>query len=468
MVDDLAQDIWKEALTRLRTQMSAAAYTMWLESTRGFSLSDDEIIVAVQTEYEQHWLQASLVPMMERAASEIRKRPVRVVLEVASEDAVTSVPSRAAAATKLDLTDDIPSAPRLTHAARSYVLGTRPDPQLTFDQFVVGDNTRLAYAAAAKVASESLRAYNPLVLYGPPGLGKTHLLHAIANEAPHHSLTTLLATAEQFVHDYVTSVQGKTTERFRSLYRSPDILIIDDVQFVCGKIKSEEALLHTCGALIGAGQQIVLSADRTPEALQFKNPRLAARLHAGLPVDIKPPDRRTRSNILAFKASRYGTEMPDDVLAYLAARRFTSVSQMEGDLTKVIAHATLLNEPLTLDLAQRALVPRPAGLDTAPITIDAIIRATAAYFDLKPATLIERSMDRSIMDARQLAMYLARHHTSASLAHIGESFGGRKKSAVTNGIQRVTERISTAPALQEAVTEILSLARTAKGSPRER
>ena len=215
-----ARDVWEEALGRLRPQMSAAAYATWLDSTDGVSLDDDEIVISVQTEYAQHWLQGSLLPMMERAVSEVRQRHVRVILEVVSDGLQTPAIEPEPVGTGADAQIDNTASQRPSRGG-TYMIGARPDPQLTFDQFVVGDNTKLAFAAATKVASDRIRDYNPLVLYGPPGLGKTHLLHAIAHEAQGHSRTTLLATSEQFVHDYVTSVQNKTTARFRDLYRFP-------------------------------------------------------------------------------------------------------------------------------------------------------------------------------------------------------------------------------------------------------
>lgn len=449
MPDQSARDIWEGALGRLRKQMSAAAYNTWLEGTVGITLTHSELTVSVPSEYAQHWIQGYLLPIMERIVSDVLKRPVTVVLEIASD---------APHAKHVEPAIQEAAVEKPARSGSSFIIGARPDPQLTFESFVNGDNTRLAYAAATKVANDHNGDYNPLVLYGPPGLGKTHLLHAIANRAQGQGRTTLLATSEQFVHDYVTSVQKKTTTGFRERYRSPDILVIDDVQFICGKVKSEEALLHTCGALLRAGQQIVVSADRAPDALNFRSPRLAARLRAGLPVDVRPPNRRTRLNILAFRAARYDLDTPDDVLAYLANRQFSSVNQLEGELTRVIAHATLLDEPLTLQLARQALSAASTNPDSAPLTIEAIIRTTAAYRRLTPSHITGRSRARPAAETRHLAVFLASRHTDYSLAHIGKAFGNRDHTTVMHSIRRMERALSTDARLRADAEAIIQLA----------
>ena len=453
-----AQDIWQTALRRLNEQVSATAYQTWLSDTHGLSYADNEFVVGVPNDFTHHWLQGSLLPIMERAVSEVLQEQARITIQVTPQNSAADDDGEQMPAQVPVLAEESAQGSSRSRGGRSYAIGARPDPKLTFDQFVVGDNTKLAYAAATNVANNPSRQYNPLVLFGPPGLGKTHLLHAIANETQGHQRPTLLATAEQFVHDYVTSVQEKTISKFRELYRSPDILVLDDIQFICGKVKSEEALLYTCNALIRSGHQVVISADRAPDALPFTHELLATRLRSGLPVDLKPPDRKTRLNILAFKSSRSETDVPDEVLHYLAARPYASVSQMEGELTKIIAHSTLLGQDITLELAQNALTPTLAGAKSLELTPEALILAVAAYYELSPEALRSKSRERSVTTARQVAMYLSRHHTSASLAQIGRFLGNRDHTTVIHGVERITRLVSTDSRLQATAEAIIQIA----------
>ena len=448
------RDIWETALGVLQVQVSPTAYETWLSDTQGLAFDGTEFVIGVSNSFVGEWLQRRMRSLLERTLADLLKQPVTVSIQDTPptpsgeplETVSTGVRTAAAA----------PPAPHGYMPRLS--LGQRPDPRLTFDSFVVGASSKLAYAAAHAVAESPGQAYNPLLLYGPPGLGKTHLLHAVAHEAQARQKTTLLATAEDFVNDFIGAVRERSMEEFRTRYRSPEILILDDVQFICGKDKSEESLFHTCNALLRAGKQLVLASDCPPDDLPFIHRRLVSRLQAGLMVDLRSPDYSARLAILGFKATRAPVEIPEEVLHYLAARPTPNVRQLEGDLTKVVALSTLLAQPLTLDLAISALAPSTSTLPRRALSPTVLLRATAAYFHIPPDTLAGKSRVRTITHARQIAMHLIRMHTPTSLEQIGRLIGHRDHTTVLHGVQRISALLSTDPSIAEEEATILTIA----------
>jgi chromosomal replication initiator protein len=448
------RDTWDIALGSLQVQVSAAAYDTWLRDSQGLSFDGEEFVVGVPNAFVAEWLQRRMRSLLERTLTDLLRQPVRIVVHVTD-------PVQTAMTEALGGADPgpvpTPAAPRPQSNRPFLSLGHAPDPRLTFESFVVGASTKLAYAAASAVANQPGQVYNPLFLYGPPGLGKTHLLHALAHEAAAHERTTLLATTEEFVNDFVSSVRERRTDEFRARYRSPDVLILDDVQFICGKERSEESLFHTCNSLLRAGKQVVLASDRAPDELPFVHRRLFSRFQAGLLVDIRPPDYSTRLAILGFKAARAPVEVPEEVLHYLAARPYPNVRQLEGELTKVIAFSTLLGQPLSLELARQALAPDVPMTPQTPPSPEALLQAIAAYYHVSADALAGKSRERSITRARQMAMYLLRTQTSASLEQIGRLLGGRDHTTVLHGVQKIEGLSSTDGAVPEAQAAILHI-----------
>ena len=451
------RDIWETALGSLQVQVSPAAYETWLRDTVGLSFEGSDFVIGVSNAFIGEWLERRMRSLLERTLADLLKQPAKITVRVTSMPESVADGPREAVFTAASSPTQPPPQPQ--GYSPSLSLGQRPDPRLTFDSFIISSTSKLAHAAASAVAVNPGEAYNPLFVYGPPGLGKTHLLHAVAHEAHAHQKSILLATTEDFVNDFVGAARERKIDEFRSRYRSPDVLILDDLQFICGKDKSEENLFHTCNALFRAGKQLVLAADRPPEDLPFTHPRLSSRLQAGLLVDIRPPDYSARLAIVAFKATRMPISIPEEILHYLAARPYPNIRQMEGDLTKVVALSTLLGQPLTLDLTTEALSPNLAG--SAPqrsLSPAALLHATAAYYHLSMEALTSKSRVRSIVFARQIAMHLIRTNTSTSLEQIGRLLGGRDHTTVLHGVQKITTLSSTNTSIAESESAILNIA----------
>lgn len=334
--------------------------------------------------------------------------------------------------------------------------GARLNPKYTFDQFVIGEGNRFAHAAALAVAELPAQAYNPLFLHGRPGIGKTHLLHAIGNYVRRYGsgLRVRYATIEEFTTGFVDAVRRHTTGDFKNDFRGADVVLIDDVQFLAGRTKTREEFFHTFNSLLDSGRQLVISSDRSPDELPGLEDRLAERFRSGLVVELEPPPASLRRAILAKRARLDGVDVPTEVLAEIAHRVDSSVRALEGALIRVVAYASLKGEQATPALARHVL--RRLGEDTAPDAcgISEIIDAAAQEFGVERDSLLARDRRPTVATARQVAMYLARELTEHSLPEIGRGIGGRNHSTVLHAVNRIGAAMRTDPAVRSAVDNL--------------
>ncbi len=422
-----AQEIWEAALGELQVQVTRSYYRTWLEKTTGLSYEDDQFVVGVPNAFVAEYLNQNQRSLIEKTLIGLTRPDIKVLFRVASARETTA------------------SAPTARPAGKA---------RYTFDSFVVSNNNRLAYAAALGAAENPGRGYNPLFLYGGVGLGKTHLLHAVYHAARANNFRALYVSAEQFTNEFVSAIRDKSTEEFRSKFRTVDILLIDDIQFISGKEQTEESFFHTFNELHNANRQIVITSDCSPKSMPYLGARLCSRFEWGLVADINPPDFDTRLAILQAKAEQEKTEVPREVLEFLARRIQQNIRELEGSLHRAIAYARLFRALLTPELAARALEDIAGKGPKNSLTPERVIEAVAQSFQLSPEDLKGRKRDRNTALARQLAMYLLKEGTSCSLAQIGLEFGNRDHSTVTHAVQKIAAEIDNDPYLRRQVADI--------------
>jgi chromosomal replication initiator protein len=330
----------------------------------------------------------------------------------------------------------------------------RLNPRYTFDAFIVGNSNRLAHAASLAVAEAPGESYNPLFLYGGVGLGKTHLLHAIGHQGVDTGLAVLYVSSEQFTNEIVNAIRYRTQEEFRAKYRSVDILLVDDIQFIAGKESTEEEFFHTFNSLYEMSKQIVICSDRPPKAILSLEERLRSRFEWGLIADIQPPDLETRMAILRVKADLLHYQVPDDIIAYIAGRVQTNIRELEGCLNRLMAFQQLHRAELTMDIARAAI--STLGADTREPTLNSqqIARVVADYYHISLEAMCGKQRDKYIVTPRQIAMYLIRHETSTSLLEIGQMFGGRDHSTVLHSCEKIDRAITVNQTLRREITAI--------------
>jgi chromosomal replication initiator protein len=442
VIDD-EHSSWSLVQGELRRAVPESAWHQWLEPLRGRQIDDGTLVVEAPAEQR---------PWVARRYGGLLRECVAAVL--GSETQVDLIAARA--------TDGELRSPRSRPDAAGPAVAF--NPRHTFDQFVIGDSNRLAHAAALAVAEMPGLAYNPLFICGPPGLGKTHLLHSIANFVTAYGAgaTVRYTTAEAFTNHFVGSLRDKAAEAFKSAYRGVDVLLVDDVQFLQEKARTEQEFFHTFNALHQAGAQVVLTSDRPPRDLSALEQRLRERFEAGLVADIQAPDSATRMTILRKRVQQDSIAGIDPAaLELIADRVVDNVRTLEGALVRVVAFGSLTGRPVTADLAAEVLTGLYPDLNkrAAAMTVAEIQQRTAEAFGISVAVLVSTSRASSVAWPRHIAMYLARELTAQSLPAIGHAFGGRNHTTVLHACKRTAERIAADPEAFEVVRRLTELLR---------
>jgi chromosomal replication initiator protein len=446
------EKVWQAALGELELQMTRATFNTWIKPATAVSWDQDTFVLGAPNAYIKDWLENRLYTPIQRTLSGITGQQLDVQFVVWMEEENVDEPET------LPLLNPPPNSSPSPVRVNGKSHMSRDDgfsflnPRYTFETFVVGPSNRLAHAAALAVTDNPATAYNPLFLYGGVGLGKTHLLHAIGHGYLHKGLQVLYVSSEQFTNDLINAIRSHMTEEFRQKYRNADVLLIDDIQFIAGKESTQEEFFHTFNTLHASNRQIVLTSDRPPKAIPTLEERLCSRFEWGLLADIQPPDLETRIAILRFKSESQPMPIPEEIIDMIAQRIVSNIRELEGALNKVIAHARLTRTLPTvesLDANLQDIIAAPKTLTPAQI-----VKAVTRFYHVDEQDLVGRRRNKDIVRPRQVAMYLARKETQASLPEIGEALGGRDHTTVIYGIQKIEGQLEQDNTLRREIVAI--------------
>ena len=419
----LSQSLWDQCVDRLEGELSAQQFNTWIRPLQSVQ-NGNQLRLLAPNQFVLDWINQNFLTRIQELISQLHGVELPVRLEVGSQ--TLSKPTVAGK----------PSSQQSTNLRRNSSL----NPNYTFDNFVEGKSNQLGRAASMQVAENPGKGYNPLLIYGGVGLGKTHLMHAVGNVILQHhpDANVVYLHSERFVAEMVKALQHNTINEFKRYYRSVDALLIDDIQFFAGKERSQEEFFHTFNALLEGEQQVIMTCDRYPKEVVGLEERLKSRFGWGLPVAIEPPELETRVAILMKKAQLSGVDLPNEVAFFIAKRIRSNIRELEGALRRVIANAQFTGRPITLDFAKEALRDLLAIQDKL-ITIDNIQKTVAEYYKIRVADLLSKRRTRSITRPRQLAMALCKELTNHSLPEIGDAFGGRDHTTVLHACRKIDE-----------------------------
>ena len=432
-----AEGVWDEVSRRLREALNGNTFSTWFAEVEALEINDRELVLTVPNDFTRDWIDGHFLDVITAVVDEVAgERSVRLAVRQTGEVDVVARPD----------------PPRKREQA-----GLGMNAKYTFDSFVIGSSNRFAHAAALAVAEAPAQAYNPLFIYGGTGLGKTHLLQAVAQYVGEHSsgLTVRYVTSETFMNDFINSLRDKRIEGFKQRYRTYDLLLVDDVQFFEHKERIQEEFFHTFNSLYETGSQIVMSSDRPPRDIATLEERLRSRFEWGLITDIQPPDLETRIAILRKRVKTDNIHVPDpQVLTFIASRVSTNIRELEGALTRVVAFCSLTGRPMSEELAQDVLKDVFPQGDLPQVTIERIQEIISDRFGLSLEELCGDKRSQNIVYPRQVAMYLSRELTDSSLPKIGKQFGGRDHTTVIHATSKIARMIREDRSVYNLVQEL--------------
>ncbi|HEX3099386.1 MAG TPA: chromosomal replication initiator protein DnaA [Patescibacteria group bacterium] len=454
------QQLWQAIIGDLEVTLSKANFSTWFKNTGIIEKEDDYIVVGVPSNFTRNWISEKYHTTMLKALKSIAPevKTIRYYVghfkpENATQPSLMdSAPNSTAKEDASERTENLNPGQKSTAAPKVGGL----NPQYTFETFVVGQNSELAYAASTAVAKTPGSQYNPLFIYGGVGLGKTHLMHAIGNKLLQSdpNLKILYVTSEKFTNDYVAALGQKRMDSFKALYRNVDMLLVDDIQFIAGKEQTQEVFFHTFNELRDKGKQIILTADRLPRDIPAIEQRLVSRFEWGMVADISAPNLETRIAILQTKLGKKGVVIDKEITEFIAENVVNNIRELEGALNKLLIYQQIENKPLTLDQAKNILASIVNAKKKA-VTLSKIAESVANFYSITMEDLLKQSRRKEYVKPRQTAMYLARKELGSSFPSIGEFFGGRDHTTVMHGVEKVEKAVTANDGIKQEMELIL-------------